>query len=153
MTSWIHALPAATVLDGVLAHRDPLARRFRAFYAHLWDATRVPTRTLELCRLRIAAIHDCETAWRERRADVPLADAELDDLWRGEFARFSRDERAALAVAERMPFAHHDIGDTDVAAARASLGEAGTVALLTAIAFFDVTCRWQLVFGGDPTET
>ncbi len=145
--SWIASLPAATPFEAVLAQRPELLSRFRSFMATLDNSERVPQRMLELCRLRVAAIHECAQEWQLRTSDVQLLPAELEDLRRGAFARFSAGEQAALAIAEQLPYAHHNVSDADVEAVRVALGEAGTVALLTSIAFFDVNCRMKLTLG------
>lgn len=147
--SWITSVPAATPFEGVLGQRPELLQRYRAFYSTLWNDTRVPRRTLELCRRRVAAIHDCQQEWQLRDDAAPLNEVELHEIARGNFARFTAEEQAALAIAEQMPYGHHNISDEDVSRVRATLGAAGTVALLTAIAFFDVSCRLKLTFDID----
>ena len=147
--SWIETIPAPTPFEGVLGLRPELLARYRTFYASLWNDARVPRRTLELCRLRIAAIHDCQQEWQARDAAAPCNDLELAALGRGEFARFTADEQAALAIAEQMPFGHHNISDAEVERVRVALGSAGAVALLTAIALFDVSCRLKLTLDVD----
>ena len=147
--SWLSSVAAPTAFEAVLGHRPELLARYRAFYTTLFDPTRVPRRVLELCRLRIAAIHGCAAEWGIRDALVPIAETELVDLARGDVARFDAVERAALEIAERLPYQQHAIDDAQVAAVHAALGPAGAVALLTAIAFFDATCRLKLVLGVD----
>jgi len=127
-----------------------LLRRFRAFYGALWSDDRVPRRVLELCRLRIAAIHGCEAEWVIRDARVALEPEALAALREGRFAAFSPAEQAALAIAERLPYAHHQVTDEHVAELSGSYGAAGAVALLTALAFFDVIGRLKLVFDVAP---
>jgi alkylhydroperoxidase family enzyme len=145
--TWIAAPDAATPFEGILGQRQELLARYRTFYASLWSEGLVPRRVLELCRLRIAAIHDCEAEWRLRDAALALTDTERQALRRGDFQGFDTTEQAALNIAEQTPFAHHGITDEQVAAVAAALGPKGTVTLLTALSFFDVTCRWKLVFG------
>jgi hypothetical protein len=99
---------------------------------------------LELCRLRTAYIHRCEQELLVQHAQVTVSQAERDAIAAGDWAPFDEAEQAALEIADRMPFAHAQIDDTAVAAVKATLGDAGTVALLTALAFFDVTCRLKL---------
>ena len=147
--SWLTPRSAPTPFEAALSHRPELLSRYRAFYASLWNETRAPRRTLEMCRLRVAAIHDCAQEWQLRDATVALAEQDLRDIECGDFARFTEDERNALAIAELMPYGHHDVTDADVARVRSALGAAGTVALLTAIAFFDVTCRLKLALDID----
>ncbi len=141
--SWLSRAPANTALEAALAHRPVLLERYRSFYGSFWEDGLVPRRILELCRLRIAAIHDCAAEWQIRDREVGLTASELADLRQGVFDGFGA-EGGALALAEQIPFAHHQISDAMVAAVKASLGEPGCVSLLTALAFFDVSCRLRL---------
>jgi len=143
------AADAPTPFEALLGHRPELRDRYRTFYAALFEAPRVPRRLAELCRLRIAAIHGCAAEWGIRDAAVALSESELAHLERGDFAAFADSERAALELAERMPYRQHAIDDAHVAAVERTLGPAGTVALLVAVAFFDATCRLKLVLGVD----
>ena len=144
--SWMPSAGDLPPLEGLFAHRPELLTRYKAFYSALWDDGLVPRRVLELCRLRIAAIHDCAAEWAVRDAAIVLDEAEAAALKRGDFAAFTVSERAALAIAEQIPFQHHGVSDADVAAATEAFGDAGTVALMVALAFFDATCRWKLAF-------
>ena len=81
--------------------------------------------------------------------DVFVSDVELDALRRGDFSAFDHCEQAALHVAEKFPFQHDDIADAEVQAIEAGYGSAAAVALLTAVAFFDVRCRWHLVMSSN----
>jgi hypothetical protein len=148
--TWIAELDAPTPFESVLRHRPELLTRFRAFYATLWSADLVPRRVLELCRLRIAAVHDCEPEWVIRDAGVALDERALDELRAGRFGGFAAAEQAALAVAEQMPYGHHQVTDEEVARLEGAFGAQGTVALLTALAFFDVVCRLKLVLDVAP---
>ena len=142
--SWIGEAKGAAPLERLFGHRPELLRRYKAFYASLWEGGVLPRRVLELCRLRIAAVHGCAQEWAVRDAGVQLSAAETAALKAGECACFSPSEQAALAVAAQFPFQHHEIGDAAVAEVEAAFGAKGAVALLIALAFFDVTCRWKL---------
>lgn len=144
--SWVAGAGDSTPLEGLLARRPELLIRYKAFYSALWDEGLVPRRVLELCRLRIAAIHDCAAEWAVRDAGAALGSSEAAALKRGDFAAFTASEQTALAIAEQFPFQHHAVSDADVAAAAEVFSEAGTVALMVALAFFDATCRWKLAF-------
>ncbi len=143
----VAAQPAASELEGVLAHRPELAARYRAFMQSLRSEAALPPRLLELCRLRIAHIHDCAAELAVRDEQVALSPAELSELAAGRTERFDEAEQVALEVAEQIPFAHHQLSDAQVARADAALGHAGCVALLTALTFFDVTCRLKMTLG------
>jgi len=140
--SWIAG--TADPWHELLASRPRLAELYGNFYRSLWNGA-VDRRVLELCRLRIAAIHDCAAERDIRDAAVSLSAAERTALDSGDPAPFDAASRAALALAERMPFDHHGITDQEVATAERHFGADGTVTLLTALAFFDVTCRLKLV--------
>ena len=144
--SWMSSAGNSPPLEGLLAHRPELLTRYKAFYSALWDDGLVPRRVLELCRLRIAAIHGCDAEWAVRDVGIVLEVSEATALKRGKVVAFTASEQAALAIAERFPFQHHGVSDADVALATEAFGEAGTVALMVALAFFDATCRWKLAF-------
>ena len=144
--SWIDEVEGATPIERALGHRPELLRRYKAFYRSLWRTEALPRRVLELCRLRVAAIHGCGQEWQVRDAGVVLTDGEEAALEQGELSVFPADEQAALAVAARFPLQHHAISDAEMAAVKAVFAPKGAVALLIALAFFDVTCRWKLAF-------
>ncbi len=141
----VDILPAGSALEGVLAHRPELLTRYRTFFQSFWQDELVPRRVLALCRLRIAFIHDCEAEAAVDDPHVVLSEAERDALRTGTFEDFDAAEQAALQLAEYMPFAVHGIADEWAQAADAHFGHSGCVALLTAIAFFDVSCRMKKV--------
>jgi len=136
--------PVDANLELTLGKRPELWSRFQSFYAALWADGHVSRRVLELCRLRVAAIHGCAAEWEYRTADVFIADTDVAALQRGDFQPFDHCEQAALQIAEKTPFQHQAITDAEVKAVENGYGPAATVALLTAIAFFDVRCRWHL---------
>ena len=143
--SLVDVLPAATPMEGVLAHRPELLEKYRRFYQSFWRDELVPRRTLELCRLRVAYIHDCDAELAVSDPQVELDDAARAALRSGDNKSFAVQEQVALALAEVMPFAPHQVGDDLVASAKDQLGNAGCVSLLTALAFFDVSCRLKKV--------
>ncbi|MCZ6657665.1 MAG: carboxymuconolactone decarboxylase family protein [Gammaproteobacteria bacterium] len=145
--SWItsaEGTAGATPLEQVLGQCPELLTRYRAFYKAIWEEGLVSRRVLELCRLRIAAIHGCDQEWSVRDACVELNDAELQALETGDRSAFGVEEQAALILAEQIPYQHHQVTDQQTTEAGHQLSTPGAVALLTALAFFDVTCRLKL---------
>lgn len=144
--SWLLHEEATTPFESILAHRPELLAGYRAFYESLWTEGLVPRRILELCRLRVAAIHGCRQEWLIRDAEVDLSSRELQALESGDPAPFDETEQAALAVAERMPYQHHELTDEEVAKVKQTIGNGGCVSLLNALALFDANCRLKLTF-------
>lgn len=109
--------------EDALALQPVLREKFRAFLSSVGGTGSVPGSIMVLCRARIAFIHGLVNE------DVTAS---------------TDEEAVALAVADRMPHQHHQMEDDEVEAVRQYFGEAGCVALLTALAFFDVSCRLDL---------
>jgi alkylhydroperoxidase family enzyme len=150
--SWLQGVRGApSAFEAVLGLRPELLRLYRNFSSTLWNRTLVPAHLLELCRLRIAAVHDCEAERAIRHADAGVSAEQVAalDSWRDALC-FSPVERAALGFAEKMPRQHHGVTDDDVAALRVHLSDAQVVALTVAAALFDANCRLRLVFGIEP---
>jgi alkylhydroperoxidase family enzyme len=119
--------------EQVLALRPELQRKYTSFLESITSSGDVPVRVFNLCRARVQQIHGREVSG--------VTAEEAGDLERQDLSRFTDAEQKALAAAERIPFQHHMLADDEVSAISNAFGEAGCVALLTALAFFDVTCR------------
>lgn len=143
MNALLH--PDMDALVGALRLDPLLETRFRAFHESLSAADAVPARILDLCRRRIAAIHGLSDDLSGAAGRSSLDSSTRAALRKGNIDAFDQEARIALALAEKIPFNHHDVGDQEVEAARSAFGERGAVALLTALAFADVFCRLQIV--------
>lgn len=126
-----------------LGLRPELLDLFRTFSGSPWQGQGVPPELLELCRRRICQLHDIDAG----EGIVPLPPGKLAALadWPAADA-LGPLERAALTIAENMPWAHHSITDDDYAALREHLDERAVVAFTVAIALFDAVARLRLVF-------
>ena len=146
----------ATPFERVFGLRQNLLEDFRAFYALFWEQRLVDPRILELCRLRIAQIHGCEPELRVRyqpARDAGLEEAKLAALpHAAESPAYSEAERACIAFAELFAIDPHAITDADAARVTAQLGDAGTVALVEALALFDGFARFRLLLGVEAPE-
>jgi|MudIll2142460700_1097286.scaffolds.fasta_scaffold204032_1 alkylhydroperoxidase family enzyme len=150
--SWLRvATDKPSPFEGVLGLRPELLKLYRSFYGQLWDGEMVPPNLLELCRLRIALIHGCEAETAIRHVHAGVSDEQVAalDHWRAA-ACFSLAERAALALADKIPRQHHEVTDADVAALREHLDDPQVVALTLAATLFDAHCRLRLVLGVTP---
>ena len=127
-----------------MAKRPELHQQYRGFLEAVNHNQHVPARLLDLCRARIELIHGLPVS-------VSMDAETVKAITQGDMTSFTSAEQAALVVAERMPYQHHELADEEVATVREALGDAGCVVLLTALAFHDVNCRLRLTFGD--TET
>ena len=148
--------PDATALERAFGLRQNLFEDFRRFYALFWEQKLVDPVILELCRLRIAQIHGCEAELRLRyqpALDAGLSEEKLAALQDASHSSaYSEAERACVAFAELFTIDPHAIDDEDAARVVAALGDAGTVALVEALALFDGFVRFRLVLGVEPPE-
>ena len=143
--------PAATPFERVFSLRPNLFEDYRRFYALFWEKQLVDPVLLELCRLRIAALHGCESELRVRyqpAQDAGLGEAKIAAIPdAADSPLFSEAERACIALAELFAIDPHAITDADAARVVAALGDAGTVALVEALALFDGFTRFRLMLG------
>jgi alkylhydroperoxidase family enzyme len=158
-TSWLpaRAARASTPLDAIFGLRPNLYAAFRDMSAVFWEQRLVDPVILELCRLRVAALHGCRSELRLRYAparDVGLAEDKIQALEHYESdPRFSPAERACLRLAERFTLDANDVRDEDAAAVVAALGEQGAVGLLLALALFDGFSRFRVILGVEPESS
>ncbi|MEM7018758.1 MAG: hypothetical protein AAF512_15635 [Pseudomonadota bacterium] len=150
--TWIKGVAGVTELESLIGNHSAILERYRAFYLGLWRDELVPRRVLELCRLRIAFIHNAAAEVSLKDPEAHVSEDEIEALRLGHFGQFTNEEQYALQLAEQMPHAHHQITDEEVQHVSAAFGNNGCVGLLTALAFFDVTCRLKLVWDISPTE-
>lgn len=124
-----------------LALRPALQTKYVAFLDAIESSDAVPKRVFTLCRARIAQIHGQGVVGISVEDTTMLLSQRLDV--------FDLSEQAALIAAEKIPFQYHFIEDKEVEAIKLAFGDAGCVSLLTALAFFDVSCRLNATMNGE----
>ena len=124
-----------------LALRPALQEKYITFLKAIESTESVPQRVFVLCRARIAQIHGQDTQ------GVTTDEKKILKSQRHEM--LGSDAKIALVIAEKIPFQHHLIDDVEVETAKVAFGEDGCVSLLSALAFFDVTCRLNAAISGD----
>ena len=138
----------------LMALRPNLAADVAAFTELLWQAPGIDPVTLELCRLRVAQLHGAHAALAERRPEARLAGLAEERIARladyGSDPAFSKAERACLELSELFVMDPSAIDDATFATVRDALGEAGTVALLEALAVFDGFSRAEVMLDAAP---
>lgn len=137
----------ANTREEVLATLPEYQTSFDALYKALWTLPQMPASVLELCRLRLAQLHDSDTEWQ--RAEVPLPGAQREQLTRWNTSpAFNAAERACLEFAEIYAMDPQAISDEQAAAVKTHFGDAGLVALVEALGLFYGLTRlsllWQL---------
>lgn len=121
--------------------------QFDALYGALWSLPQLPADILELCRLRMAQLHNSDTEWHRQEHPVPAGKRERLSHWHSD-AQFSAGERACLEFTEVYAMDPQAITDDQATAVKAHFGEAGLVALVEALGLFFGLTRlsllWQL---------
>ena len=142
--TWLNGATTRTQVLAMLPHLQP---GFDALYAALWRLPQLPPAVLELCRLRLAQLHDSHTEWQ--RSEFPLDPEKRDQLsnWNTS-PLFSAAEQACLDLAEVYAMDPQAITDEQTDAVKSHFGDAGLVALVEALGLFYGLTRlsqlWQL---------
>ena len=143
-----------TPFDRVFGLRANLYEDYRRFVALFWERRLLDPVLLELCRLRVAQLHGCESELRLRTRearDAGLTEGKIASLPRAsQSPEYDEAERAAVAFAELFVVDPHAITDDDAARVTSHLGPEGMVALVEALALFDGFARFRLMLGVEP---
>jgi alkylhydroperoxidase family enzyme len=155
--TWLpDAAEGATPCDRAFGLRPNLYGDFRRWSAVFWERGVLDPVLLELCRLRVAQLHGCESELRLRyrpALEAGLGEEKIAELSRADASpAFSELERDCLALAELFVADPHAIRDEDAAKVSERLGPEGTVALVQALALFDGFARFRLVLGIEPPD-
>ena len=134
--------------------RPNLAADLAAFSTELWQGHGVDALTLELCRLRIAALHGSAADCARRTPQALAAGLDEDHVarlpdWHRDPA-FGARARACIALAEQFVLDPSGVDDAMIGTVRAELGEAATVTLLEALAIFDGFTRFAVLLQAAP---
>jgi alkylhydroperoxidase family enzyme len=137
----------STTVSNLLSAGGEMARRYDAVWDSVWNQPHVPPPVLELCRLRIARLHDA-TAELDAAPRSELRGAiepgKCASVLAGSYGRDDRvapAERAAIEFAEVYAMDPQAISDELAQAVVAHYGEPGLVALIEALGFIDGRMR------------
>lgn len=141
--------------EQVFSLRANLFADYSRFISSVWQDSGLPPSLLELCRLRIAQLHNCKAEFnrRYRIADQQSVDRKIACLtqWPNSDL-FSQQEKACLHLAELFAMDPHSISDEDAEQAKLTIFDKGLVALMEAFAMFDGFCRFQLLLQISPAD-
>jgi alkylhydroperoxidase family enzyme len=117
----------------------------RVLYADLWDAGMDPV-TLELCRLRIAALVGgaADLVAPDPRADLDASVVDALPSWPTS-SRFSDAQRAALGFAEQYTLDPHGVTDEQASDLHRFFSPTQLTTLTMAVAVFDALARLRAV--------
>jgi AhpD family alkylhydroperoxidase len=155
--TWLpETAPGANPLERVYGLRPNLFAAWREFALLFWEKRLLDPVLLELVRLRVAQMHGARFPLASRRPEAREAGldeaeiAELDHWWRSPC--FSDTERACLRFAEHIVLDAKGMSDEQALPVVAALGEAGTVALVEALAIFDGFGRFCRMLEIEPED-
>ena len=118
---------SSTVLPRIWARRPELAHAQIALQSRFYDSAILPGRLLELVRLRIAGLNQCQVCQSSRKSD----DVTEDDIacLADDDARFTPAERAALSFATALATDHLSIDAPEIDSLRSHFTEDQVVEL------------------------
>ena len=131
-------------LDGLFAPLPKAHQHYRELDQQIWDG-RIDPALLEVCRVRIATLHNCAPELARQRADIGDK--------RGAIAQwptsglFSDVERALLRFTEQYVIDAQGVSDADAAGVTSLLSGPEVAAFTVAIGTFDAICRFTLALG------
>ena len=155
--TWLpETAPGANPLERVYGLRPNLFEAWREFALVFWEKRLLDPVLLELVRLRVAQMHGARFPLASRRPEAREAGldeakiGELEAWWRS--PAFSQLERSCLRFAEQFVLDAKGMTDEQALPVVAALGEAGTVALIEALAIFDGFGRFCRMLEIEPED-
>lgn len=122
-----------------------IADRFMPYYDAQWQLPQIPATTLELCRLRLAQLHQNETEFASENVSLPSGKRQELAQWHAS-SLFTPAERACLELAEVYAMDVTAITDEQAEAVKAHHGDAGLVALIQSLGVFYGMARVGLLW-------
>ena len=126
-----------------LAHRPEMLKNFLPFYASVGRS--LDRKLYELIYLCVSFINGCHYCQQHHVASSKRAGLTAEDwqaLKAGSYARFAEKEQTALAYAEKLTRAPHDITDADVERLKKHFSDAEIVDLHLLIGLANLTNRF-----------
>lgn len=153
-SSWLDKeAPGTTSFDKVFGLLPETYAYYHDFYAVVWDGPVNPA-LIELCRLRIAQLLECEPELRiryQQAVDAGLTDEKVAALSRYyDSPLYDSLEREAVSYAETFVIDPRSITDEQAAGLKAALTSDGLAQLTVALALFDGFSRFKVFLGIQP---
>jgi hypothetical protein len=141
-------LDTATLVHA-LAPAGAIAEAYELLWNWVWRQPHIPASVLELCRLRIAQMHEAATELTIRHPAAGVDEAKIAALLSGRSSArgpFTAAERSALEFAELHMMDPSAITDELADEVKAHFGETGLVTLIEALGFIDGRIRLARIF-------
>jgi alkylhydroperoxidase family enzyme len=125
----------ANTQQDIIERAPKLAPAFKEFYDSFWQLSSIPPSVLELCRLRVAQLHQSDYQWQHAQLELSVEQRQSLSQW-SKSAVYTQTEKACLAFAEVYCMDPQAITDAQAEAVKSELGDAGLVALIEALGLF-----------------
>ena len=125
----------ANTQQDIIDRAPTLAPAFKEFYDSFWQLSSISPSVLELCRLRVAQLHQSDYQWQHAQFELSVEQRQSLSQW-SKSAVYTQTEKACLAFAEVYCMDPQAITDAQAEAVKSELGDAGLVALIEALGLF-----------------
>ena len=136
----------ANTQQDIIDRAPTLAPTFKAFYDSFWQLSSAPPSLLELCRLRVAQLHQSDYQWQHQQIELSTEQRQSLSQW-SKSAVYTDAEKACLAFTEVYCMDPQAITDAQAEAVKSELGDAGLVALIEALGLFYGMTRVSQLWG------
>ena len=137
----------ANTQQDIIDMAPTLAPAFQDFYDSFWQLSSIPPMVLELCRLRVAQLHQSDYQWQHQQLELSAEKRQSLSQWNTSSV-YSQVEKNCLAFTEVYCMDPQAITDAQAEAVKSELGDAGLVALIEALGVFygmtRVSQLWEL---------
>lgn len=138
--------------DSTIAALPKIATAFGGLYGSFWNQPHIAVETLELCRLRLAQLHNSIVELEREDCSIQAAKREKLSQWSKD-SQFSEAECACLELTEIYAMDAQAISDEQAEAVKKYYGDSGLIVLVQALGVFDGMTRlsllWQLPAKGN----
>jgi alkylhydroperoxidase family enzyme len=131
--------------EALVARLPGIAAAFNDFYSVLWSQPHLPAPVLELCRLRLAQLHNSECELLRIEVEISGSQRESLSRWNNSDV-YSDAEKACLEFTEIYAMDCQAITDAQAEAVKTHFGDAGLVALIEALGILDGMTRLSRVW-------
>jgi len=127
----------------VMAHRPDALKNFLSFYGSVGKS--LERRLYEMVYIRVSVLNRCRYCLQHHLASSKRAGLTPEDwaaLKSGDYSRLSEKEKAALAYAEKLTRAPHEVTDADFAKLKKHFSDAEIVDLHLLVGVANLTNRF-----------